>query len=246
MSNNIFRTSRRSFFKSLAAMAAAAGLPEWYMEECLAGQAIAQEGRSSTSALDRLWRTGPRRCSQRHAAFGRIVAVCDVDEKHVAGAKSQFSGAEGYSDFRKLLERKDIDAVVCGTVDHWHTLVAIAAMRAGKDIYCEKPLTLTIDEGKHLVKVQEETGRILQTGTQQRSDVYFRLACDLVRNERIGKLQKVEVWLPAGLRPGRLPRAPCPRALTSISGKGRRRRSITSGSGRISASVTGGNIPAAR
>ncbi|MGA2258854.1 MAG: Gfo/Idh/MocA family oxidoreductase, partial [Thermoguttaceae bacterium] len=108
------------------------------------------------------------------------------------------------------LERKDIDAVICGTVDHWHTLVSIAAMKAGKDIYCEKPLTLTIDEGKHLVKVQKETGRILQTGTQQRSDVYFRLACDLVRNERIGKLEKVEVWLPAGLRQGPFATAPVP------------------------------------
>ena len=134
-----------------------------------------------------------------------------MDESHVAAAKRQFPGAEGYADFRKLLERKDLDAVICGTVDHWHTLVAIAAMKAGKDIYCEKPLTLTIDEGKHLVKVQKETGRILQTGTQQRSDVYFRLACDLVRNQRIGKLEKVEVWLPAGLRQGPFSTAPVPK-----------------------------------
>ncbi len=75
-------------------------------------------------------------------------------------------------------------------------------MRAGKDIYCEKPLTLTIAEGQKLIEVQKQTGRILQTGTQQRSSVHFRLACDLVRNERIGKLQKAEVWLPAGLRQG--------------------------------------------
>ena len=142
--------------------------------------------------------------------FGKIVAVCDVDASHLARAKRDFAGSEDYADFRKLLERKDVDAVICGTVDHWHTLVSIAAMRAGKDIYCEKPLTLTIDEGKHLVQVQKETGRILQTGTQQRSDVYFRLACDLVRNERIGKLEKVEVWLPAGLRQGPFATAPVP------------------------------------
>ena len=96
----------------------------------------------------------------------------------------------------------DVDAVICGTVDHWHTLVAIGAMKAGKDVYCEKPLTLTIDEGKRLVEVQRETGRVLQTGTQQRSSREFRLAADLVRNGRIGKVERVEVWLPAGLREG--------------------------------------------
>jgi predicted dehydrogenase len=134
--------------------------------------------------------------------YGKIVAVCDVDAGHLASTQKEFPGAEGYSDFRKLLERNDIDAVICGTVDHWHSLIAMAAMKAGKDIYCEKPLTLTIDEGKRLVEVQRQTNRILQTGTQQRSDAHFRLACDLVRNGRIGKISKVEVWLPAGLRQG--------------------------------------------
>jgi predicted dehydrogenase len=143
--------------------------------------------------------TGDARNAQR---YGKIVAVCDVDASHVAAAKKVFPGAEVYSDFRKLLERKDVDAVICGTVDHWHTLVSMAAMKAGKDVYCEKPLTLTIDEGKRLVKVQRETQRVLQTGTQQRSSVHFRLASDLVRNGRIGKIQRVEVWLPAGLRQG--------------------------------------------
>jgi predicted dehydrogenase len=128
----------------------------------------------------------------------KIVAVCDVDEAHLGGAKKRWDKADTYTDFRKLLEQKNIDAVICGTPDHWHTLVSIAAMRAGKDIYCEKPLTLTIDEGKHLVKVQRDTQRILQTGTQQRSETYFRLACELVRNNRIGKLKHAQVFVPAG------------------------------------------------
>jgi predicted dehydrogenase len=143
-------------------------------------------------------------------AFGKIVAVCDVDKNRLAIARGKFPDATGYADFRKLLERKDLDAVICGTVDHWHTLVAIASMKAGKDIYCEKPLTLTIDEGKRLVAVQKQTGRILQTGTQQRSTVRFRLAVELIQNGRIGKLQRAEVWLPAGLREGPFQTSPVP------------------------------------
>ena len=136
------------------------------------------------------------------ARFGRIVALCDVDASHLDAAKKEWPGTTGYADFRKLLERADIHVVICGTVDHWHTLVSTAAMRAGKDVYCEKALTLTIDEGKRLVRTGRQTGRVLQTGTQQRSDRMFRLACELVRNGRIGKLNHVDVWLPAGLRQG--------------------------------------------
>ncbi len=202
------RFSRRGFLKSLAAMAAATGLPPWYVEECLAAEPAAAKEPLRFALIGCGGQgTGDARNAQR---YGNIVAVCDVDASHLDSAKKTFSGAGGYSDFRKLLERKDIDAVICGTVDHWHTLVAIAAMKSGKDIYCEKPLTLTIDEGRHVIKAQKETGRILQTGTQQRSDIHFRLAVDLVRNERIGKLQKIEVWLPAGLRQGPFAKRPVP------------------------------------
>jgi predicted dehydrogenase len=86
----------------------------------------------------------------------------------------------------------------------------MAAMRAGKDVYCEKPLTLTIDEGKRLVQTARETNRVLQTGSQQRSDKNFRLACELVRNGRIGKLNHIQVWLPAGRREGPFQSSPIP------------------------------------
>src|SRR6202043_1626136 len=98
---------------------------------------------------------------------------------------------------RKALERSDINAIICGTPDHWHTLVNIAAARAGKDTYGEKPLTLTIDEGHHVIAAVRDHKTVFQTGTQQRSMGKFRLACELVRNERIGKLQSMMVWLPA-------------------------------------------------
>jgi len=203
---NDFRTSRRDFLKSAGLVTAASTLPAWFIDECAAQEAAKPTTSSAPSEQIRLGLIGcggQGRGDARNAQrFGKVVAVCDVDARHVANAQKDFAGADGYADFRKLLERKDIDAVICGTVDHWHTLVSIAAMRAGKDVYCEKPLTLTIAEGKHLIETEKQTGRILQTGTQQRSSVRFRLACDLVRNERIGKIQKVEVWLPAGLRQG--------------------------------------------
>ena len=106
-----------------------------------------------------------------------------------------------FTDFRKVLERKDVNIIVQATPDHWHTLINLAAASAKKDIYGEKPLTLTIDEGKHLVKAVRKEGIILQTGTQQRSHKLFRLACELVRNGRIGKLKTV-----IGVRAGGTPR----------------------------------------
>ncbi len=197
-------SSRRDFLKHSALSAAALSLPGWFVEESLGQERpAAPAAPSETLQLALIGCGGQGRGDARNASrHGKIVAVCDVDAGHLAAARRDFPGAEGYSDFRKLLERNDIDAVICGTVDHWHTLIAMAAMKAGKDIYCEKPLTLTIDEGRRLAEVQKQTNRILQTGTQQRSDAHFRLACDLVRNGRIGKIEKVEVWLPAGLRQG--------------------------------------------
>jgi predicted dehydrogenase len=205
-------TSRRRFLKMTGA--AASSLPFWFVDECVA-QRRGQQGTSLPPSerinLALIGCGGQGRGDARNARrYGQIVAVCDVDARHLAAARKDFPGAEGYSDFRKLLERKDVDAVICGTVDHWHTLVSMAVMKAGKDIYCEKPLTLTIDEGKRLVEVQRQTKRVLQTGTQQRSSIYFRMACDLIRNGRIGKIKKVEVWLPAGLRQGPFKTSPVP------------------------------------
>jgi predicted dehydrogenase len=94
-----------------------------------------------------------------------------------------------------LLERKDLDAVFVVTPDHWHALTAIAAMEAGLDVYCEKPLTLTIDEGKKMVATARRYGTVFQTGSMQRSDPRFRQACELVRNEKIGKLRSIHTYI---------------------------------------------------
>jgi predicted dehydrogenase len=135
--------------------------------------------------------------AQWAANFGDVVAVCDVDRRHAEQAKETFGGkAAIYEDYRKLLEHPGIDVVTNGTPDHWHTAINLAALKAKKDVYAEKPLTLTIDEGKLLCKTVEETGRIFQAGTMQRSDKNFQTAVELVRNGRVGKLKQIWVALP--------------------------------------------------
>lgn len=195
-------TTRRSFLRTAAAAAAASTLPRWFLEE-QANAAPQADLNSDKPAVALVGCGGMGRGDARNAArFGRIVAVCDVDDKQIAEAKKIWPDAAVYKDFRKVMEQSDIQAVVCGTVDHWHTLVSLAALRAKKDVYCEKPLTLTVQDGKQLVKAIRDTKGVLQTGSQQRSDKNFRLACELVRNGRLGALKHVSVWLPHGRREG--------------------------------------------
>ena len=138
--------------------------------------------------------------AQEVSGFGQLVAICDLDQAHLDKAAREFPGASLHGDFRKLVEMPEVDAVVCATVDHWHAQVSVAAMRAGKDVYCEKPLTLTFAEGKPIIETVGQTGRILQVGSQQRSEERFRRACEVVRNGWLGTLQKVEVYIPEGPR----------------------------------------------
>lgn len=193
--------SRRKMMKSVGLLAALAALPKWFVEETLDAAAPDAPRSANDKPNCALVGCGGRGRGDAHEAspFCNIVAVCDVDERHASGASREFGGASPYSDFRKLMERDDIHAIINGTPDHWHTFVNLHALKAGKDVYSEKPLTLTIDEGKRLVDAVKTSGRILQVGSQQRSDPNFRLACELVRNGRIGKLQEVTVILPTGL-----------------------------------------------
>ncbi len=127
----------------------------------------------------------------------QVVAVCDVDASHRGRACKSIGLDAGasYRDFRDLLARDDIDAVSIATPDHWHVPTSIAAVRAGKDVYCEKPLTLTIAEGRELADEVKRYGRVLQTGSQQRSGREFHRACELVVNGRIGKLHTMRVGI---------------------------------------------------
>lgn len=135
-----------------------------------------------------------------------VAALCDVDssrlEARLKDAAKAGHKAEGVEDYRKLLDRSDIDAVVISTPDHWHALQTIHACQAGKDVYCEKPLTLTILEGRKMVDAAREHGRVVQTGSMQRSAKEFRTACELVRNGRIGKVHTVLVGINKPNHPG--------------------------------------------
>jgi predicted dehydrogenase len=131
-----------------------------------------------------------------------IVALCDVDKKQLAESKrlvDQYYGNEdgaAYSDYRELLARDDIDAIICATPDHWHALICVEAARRGMDIYCEKPLTWSLGEGRAVVKAVKENNIVFQTGSMQRSDNKFKHACQLVRNGHLGRIRRILVSLP--------------------------------------------------
>ncbi len=129
----------------------------------------------------------------------QVVAVCDVDEGHLDQARqvANLKWNAGYRDFRELLARGDVDAVMIATPDHWHSLVTVAACRAGKDIYCEKPVTASIGEGRFVSDLIRKQNRVFQCGTWRRSGIYTRMACELVRNGYIGQLKEIVVGVPA-------------------------------------------------
>ncbi len=135
-----------------------------------------------------------------------VSAICDVDERHLDRAEAIMASethprpATRHKDFRDLHTRRDIDAVVISTPDHWHALQAIDAMRSGKDVYVEKPLTLTIAEGRRICEVAQETESVCQTGSQQRSSREFRHACELIRNGYLGSLRLVDICIPPNNR----------------------------------------------
>jgi predicted dehydrogenase len=134
----------------------------------------------------------------------RVLAIADLDEGHLASAvnkvnnRYQNKDCKGYKDFRDLLAREDIDAVCISTPDHWHSIPAIAAAQAGKDIFCEKPLSKTLAEGIAMVQAVQKNRCVWQTGSWQRSQNFFRWAAELVQNGYVGKVTHVEVGLPSG------------------------------------------------
>ena len=198
--------TRRDFLRSAGPAAAAIAAGPYLIASSASGaEALPAPGSRITMGCIGVGRMGS---GNMHGFLAhsdvQIVAVCDVDARRRQAAKKAvegryaaraasraYKGCTAYGDFRDLVARDDIDAVVICTPDHWHVLPAIAAARAGKDIYLEKPLSLTIAEGRALSDTVRRCGGVFQTGSQQRSDAKFRFACELVRNGLIGRLHTV-------------------------------------------------------
>jgi predicted dehydrogenase len=140
-----------------------------------------------------------------------IAAVCDVDRQRMEAAQQRIGKCDAYQDFRHILDRQDIDAVLIGTPDHWHAAITILACQAGKDVYCEKPLCRTIDEGRKMVEAARRYARVVQMGTQYRSIARSRQACEWVRNGRLGQVHTVRLSHPCNpTHPCELGRQPPP------------------------------------
>jgi predicted dehydrogenase len=194
MKPNPSRRTRRDFLKT-----AGAGLAAPYV---ITSSALGAQGRRPASERITTALIGSGGRGQQIIVGGdQVLAVCDVDKKHRDAAKAKIDKAAGnrdcaaYDDFREVLARDDLDAVVVATPDHWHVPIAIAAVKAGKAVYVEKPLTLTIQQGRILADMVRRYNAILQVGSQQRSDEKFIKAVELVRNGRLGELKTVKVTI---------------------------------------------------
>ena len=199
--------SRRSFLASSIKTGIVLGLPTIVPSSVF--------GKNAPSNRINIGAIGNGRISRTHDMPGvwkydnaRIIAVCDLDSKRANEAQTlvnehytkkltkRYKGVKTYTDYRELLQNKDIDAVLISTPDHWHSMIGVDAARAGKHIYMQKPASLTIADGRILSDVVQKTGVIFQIGSQQRSSEQFRYAAELVRNGRIGQLKTVYVGLP--------------------------------------------------
>jgi predicted dehydrogenase len=215
--------SRRGFVKAAAAGAAAFAAPAIVPSSVF--------GASAPSRRIQVGAIGVGRISREHDLPGilkhdlaRVVAVCDLDSKRLGEGQTLVEefyrkkgesapGVAAFHDYRDLLAKGEVDAVVISTPDHWHAKPAIDAAVAGKDVYLQKPASLTIAEGRLMSDVMHRTGRVFQLGTQQRSSEQFRRACELVRNGRIGRVHTVTIGLPVDPSGDEEPEMPVPKNL---------------------------------
>ena len=234
MASHMRTSSRRQFLQTAASVTAGAVVaPYFFSDSPLMAQDAKTKSANDRPVLgcigvgDRWNAVGPQALN-----FADCVAVCDVDTAMTDKAKARCEDVQAkkgnnrkvevFGDYRKLLENKDINVVTIVTPDHWHSKIAIEAMKAGKDVYCEKPLTLTIDEGKQIIKVLKETGRVFQVGTQQRSEMsankgefksQFLTAVALCRQGRLGDIKKVQCAIGGSVASGVLPKVATPSTL---------------------------------
>lgn len=210
--------NRRRFVRqTLKGVIASAAAPHFIPSSALgnAGQ-VSPSNRITVGCIG----VGPRGTDVMNAFLpqkdAQVLAVCDV-KSNVLKARQQHVNShyknkdcKAYSNFQELVDRKDIDAVLVATADHWHVLTSMAAVRSGKDVYMEKPMGLSIAEDQAMRKAVHEHGRIFQFGTQQRSSRNFRFACELALNGKIGDLQAINVWAPGSVPGGSTKVVPVP------------------------------------
>jgi predicted dehydrogenase len=199
--------SRRRFLQTSLGAAAVAGFPAIVPARVLGQMAPSKQINVGAIGVGRISRGHDLPAILKNDS-ARVMAVCDLDANRVVDGKKfvndfyakktgrAHDGVTGYASYHELLANKDIDAVVISTPDHQHAILAVAAVRAGKDVYLQKPASLTIAEGRYLSNAVQASGRILQIGSQQRSWKQFHRACELVRNGRIGEIKHVEIGLP--------------------------------------------------
>lgn len=221
--------SRRDFLKTAVTATLASATGESGFPTIVSASVLNGKGPSNRINVGAI---GTGRISRGHDLpgvwkynYAQIVAVCDLDAKRLEDARKlvnayygkkagkPYDGVTAYSDYRSLLQNKDIDAVLISTPDHWHALIGIHAAQAGKDVYLQKPASLTIAEGRALSNAVHRAGRIFQVGSQQRSAQQFRYAAELVRNGRIGQLKTMYVGLPGDPSGEDEPETPVPRNL---------------------------------
>ena len=212
---------RREFIKNSALASAAIGFPTIVPASVF--------GKNAPSNKINIGQIGCGRIARDHDLPGvmqhdiaRVIAVSDLDSNRMADGKklvedfytkklgSAYLDVKQYGDYKEMLQNKDIDAIVISTPDHWHSQPAMEASLAGKHVYVQKPTSLTIREGRQLVDAVKKSGTVLQLGTQQRSSEQFRIAAELVRNGRIGKLHTVKVGLPGDPAGPDAPEMPVP------------------------------------
>ncbi|WP_255715204.1 Gfo/Idh/MocA family protein [Rhodopirellula halodulae] len=205
-----FRTHRRRFLGQSVALSAATLAPA-HLRSTVAAETESANDRPGLALV------GAGRMGHNHMRFAKgmcdVVAVCDVDQNHRDKAVQNLSGgkARGVNDYREVLNQKNVDVVYIATPDHWHAKILIEAMLAGKDVYCEKPLTLTVDEGKQVRKVQQQTDRVVQVGTMQRSylDLFVK-AVAIAGAGRLGRIHRTTVSIGGSSVSGPIPTAKVP------------------------------------
>ena len=192
------KLSRRSFLKQSALGGVILGMSARSYRATFAAEAPSERVRVGMIGVGN--QGGPK--NNMKYFLNNIVALCDLDQNYLAEAgdflqKQANLSAMMTDDYRRLLDAKDVDAVVVTVPDQWHAIMTIEACQAGKDVYCEKPLTLVIGEGRPMIDAARKQGRVVQTGTMQRSGAEFKLAVELLQKGVVGKISAVNVTLPS-------------------------------------------------